>query len=273
MLCNLFIRLHVSDAQVFSGARRRGTGRTVQRHFFLGDGGNVGEAFFDHTGRINVMLNFDWHRCEHLPESDGVLDALYEAVCTQDFLCQEPAVLELRECAIEVRQLGAESGTHGGQLAEVRPSSEASRDLTQNLTSTFADIWRRSSKPVGAVIKECRDVEKVEAEFIKERIRNKVSALITQYHDKLLRTGFVATNNKDLLYEREQFVVAGLCYMYDQLFDVMACLFPSGPADETLRQFLDAVGGRRFQTIPELVCFVQWGQWSAAVDDRPSFQS
>jgi len=272
MLCNLFIRLHVSDSMVFSGARRRGTGRTVQRHFFLGDGGNVGEAFFDHTGRINVMLNFDWHRCEHLPESDGVLDALYEAVCTQDFLCQEPAVLELRECAIEVRQRGAESGTHGGQLAEVRPPSEASRDLTQNLTSTFADIWRRSSKPVGAVIKECRDVEKVEAELIKERIRNKVSALITQYHDKLLRTGFVATDNKDLLYEREQFVVAGLCYMYDKLFDVMACLFPSGPADETLRKFLDVVGDRRFQTIPELVCFVQWGQWSAAVDDRLSFQ-
>jgi hypothetical protein len=280
---------------MFSRDRRRGTKRTVQRHFFLGDGGNVGEAFFDRAGRINVMLNFDWYRCMHYPESEYVFDDLYEEVCKQDFLCREPAVLMLRECAIEASRLDMTRATcklrffpsrqndpstmmleqpareHSGQLAEGsdKPSSQASSELTQALTSTFTDIWDRSSNAVSMLNKECSDLKTAKRawpELVIQNVRDKVRVLISTYNDRLLRTGFVATDNKDLLYEREQFVIAGLRYMYDKLFDVMACLFPSGSPDTSMRRFLLVVGGRRFQTIPEVVCFVQWGQCGDAVD-------
>jgi hypothetical protein len=238
---------------------RRGGPQTVQTHLFLGDGGNVGEIFFDQKGVLNVMIDFTWFQLEPYADTQYVVDEVYEEVCRRHR--GAPAVLALREGYIYVSNLDfrnmeckfyfSPAGRSFDPELKITSFTQTLEERVRNIQSTFTDIWSQSEEVVSKLDKKCGGWLAIELNPVMVDVRY----LVDPFVDRLNKKGFVRKDDPILARERRLFVTAGKCFMYDKLFNVMQCLEALG-GSVSIFDDLNTLDGTRFKHISDVVDYV-----------------
>jgi hypothetical protein len=244
---------------IHSRSTPRGGWKTVQAHLFLRGGGNVGELYFDENGVLTVMIDFTWFQLLPYSENEYIVDEVYEVLCSRHHSNQ--TVVESPNEYIVLSDLDMINMRCRIRLScsvQQRPSLIPMTELVQtrddrarNIERTFADIWSQSEEVVSKLNKKCDGWRGYDLHPVMVDVRD----LIAPFVSRLSKRGYVRKDDPILARERRRFVMAGKCFMYDKLFDVMQCLKALGGNVNILND-LNTLNETRFELITDVVDYV-----------------